>query len=139
MRDPASAAKLFAELREADPLTALRDLSAWLEEAKDISGDHEKVRGDILALIQEAGDVHVFKLLAQFIARQSDQQAARESTLERTQPLPEGTDRRAVRDRPGTCSSKRKKIRRSSFWRRRARQGACMPVARWRSSTLSVI
>ena len=29
MRDPASAAKLFAELRAADPLTALRDLSAW--------------------------------------------------------------------------------------------------------------
>jgi hypothetical protein len=79
MRDPASAAKLFAELREADPLTALRDLSAWLEEAKDISGDQEKVRGDILSLIQEAGDMHVVKLLAQFIARQSDQQAARES------------------------------------------------------------
>jgi hypothetical protein len=79
MRDPASAAKLFAELREADPLTALRDLSAWLEEAKDISGDQEKARGDILALIQEAGDMHVVKLLAQFIARQSDQQAARES------------------------------------------------------------
>lgn len=79
MRDPASAAKLFAELREADPLTALRDLSAWLEEAKDISGDQEKVRGDILALIQEAGDMHVVKRLAQFIARQSDPQAARES------------------------------------------------------------
>jgi hypothetical protein len=79
MRDPASAAKLLAELREADPLTALRDLSAWLEEAKDIPGDDEKVRGDILALIQEAGDMHLFKLLAQFIARQSGQQAARES------------------------------------------------------------
>jgi hypothetical protein len=79
MRDPASAAKLFAELRQADPLTALRDLGAWLEEAKDISGDHEKARSDFLALIQEAGDVHVFKLLAQFIARPSDQQAARES------------------------------------------------------------
>jgi hypothetical protein len=79
MRDPASAAKLFAELREADPLAALRDLGAWLEEAKDIPGDQENVRGEILAQIQEAGDVHVAKLLAQFIARQSGQQAARES------------------------------------------------------------
>jgi hypothetical protein len=79
MRDPASAAKLFAELREADPLTALRDLGGWLEEAKDISGDQEKVRSDILSLIQEAGDMHAVKLLAQFIARQSGQQAARES------------------------------------------------------------
>src|SRR5258706_8446435 len=79
MRDPAAAAKVFAELRQADPLTALRDLGAWLEEAKDIPDDQEKVRNDILALIQEAGDMHVSKLLAQFVARQSDSQAARES------------------------------------------------------------
>jgi hypothetical protein len=79
MLDPASAAKLFAELRDADPLKALRELSAWLEEAKDISADDEKARSDILALIQEAGDAHLFKLLAQSIARQSDHQAARES------------------------------------------------------------
>ncbi len=75
MRDPASAAKLFAELREADPLAALRDLSAWLEEAKDIAGDQEQVRNEILALIQEAGDTHASKLLTQFIARPPGQQA----------------------------------------------------------------
>jgi TfoX/Sxy family transcriptional regulator of competence genes len=75
MRDPALAAKLFAELREAEPLAALRDLSAWLQEAQDIPSDQEQVRNEILALIQEAGDVHVAKLLTQSIARQSGQQA----------------------------------------------------------------
>jgi hypothetical protein len=53
----------------------LRDLSAWLQEAKDIPGDQEKVRSEILALIQEAGDMHVAKLLTQSIARPSGQQA----------------------------------------------------------------
>ena len=33
-RNPAAAAKLLAEMRGADPLTALTDLSAWLEAAK---------------------------------------------------------------------------------------------------------
>ena len=79
MRDPASAAKLFAELREADPLAALRDLSAWLEEAKDIPGGEEQVRSEILALIQEAGEMHVAKLLAPLIARPSGEQAPREA------------------------------------------------------------
>ena len=80
MRDPASAAKLFAELREADPLAALRDLGAWLEEAKDIPAGQEQVRSEILALIQEAGDMHVSRLLMQLVARPpSGQQAPPES------------------------------------------------------------
>jgi hypothetical protein len=79
MRDPASAAKLLAELRRADPLTALRDLGAWLEELKDIPGDEEGVRSEILARVQEASDLHVSRLLAQFVARTSESQAARES------------------------------------------------------------
>jgi hypothetical protein len=79
MGDPASAAKLFAELRDADPQAALRDLSGWLEEAKDISGDRETIRSHILALIQEAGDKHVSKLLAQFVSREPDLRVARGS------------------------------------------------------------
>ena len=77
--DPVSAAKLFTELQGADPSTALQDLSAWLEEAKDIPGEHEKTRSDILALIQQAGEVPVSKLLARFIARSAEPAAAREA------------------------------------------------------------
>ena len=76
--DPASAAKLFAGLRESEAIPALRDLSAWLEEAKDIPADHETVRADILALIQEAGEMHMSRLFSQFVARLSEQ-SARES------------------------------------------------------------
>ncbi len=79
MRNPAEAAKLLAAMRGVDPLTALTELSAWLDAAKEIPGDDEKVRGDILSLIQEASDAHLSKLLAQFLAKPSDPQATRES------------------------------------------------------------
>ena len=79
MRNPAEAAKLLAAMRNADPLAALTDLSAWLDAAKEIPDDQEKLRGDILALIQEASEAHLSKLLAQFLAKPSAQQAAHES------------------------------------------------------------
>jgi hypothetical protein len=79
LRNPAEAAKLLAATRGAEPLTALTDLSAWLDAAKEIPGDDEKLRSDILGLIQEASEPHLSKLLLQFLAKPSSQQAAHES------------------------------------------------------------
>src|SRR5882762_39974 len=79
MRNPAEAAKLLAEMRGFDPLTALDELSAWLDAIKGIPGDDQRVRGEILALIQEASDAHVSALLAQFLVRPKDKRATRES------------------------------------------------------------
>ena len=78
MRNLAEAAKLLAELRGADPLTALNDLGAWIETVRDISGSDEKARGDILALIQDASEPHVSALLAQYFAEPAGGHAARE-------------------------------------------------------------
>ena len=79
MRNPAEAAKLLAGMRGFDPLTALNELSAWLDAVKVIPGGDEKVRGEILSLIQEASGAHVSALLAQFLAPPKDQQTTRES------------------------------------------------------------
>lgn len=69
MRSPASAAKLLADLRAADPLTALNELSGWLETVKPIPGHDERVRSEVLSLIQEAGGMHLCALQAQFLAQ----------------------------------------------------------------------
>jgi hypothetical protein len=79
MRDPAAAAKLLAEMRGADPLSALNDLGAWLDAVKGIPSHDEGIRGDILSLIQEAGGAHVSALLAQILAKPTGKQATRES------------------------------------------------------------
>jgi hypothetical protein len=80
MRNPAAAAKLLAEMRGADPLTALNDLIAWLDEIKAIRGLDERTRSEILSLIQAASDPHLSALLAPFFAKPSDKQTEREST-----------------------------------------------------------
>src|ERR1700694_799544 len=79
MRNPAAAAKLLAEMRGADPLTALNDLSAWLDAVKGIPSHDEGIRGDILSLIQEASGAHLSALLAQILAKPTGKQATRES------------------------------------------------------------
>ncbi len=79
MRNPTEAAKLLAGMRGFDPLTALNELRAWLDAVKGIPGDDEKVRGEILSLIQEASGAHVSALLAQFLAQPKDKRATRES------------------------------------------------------------
>lgn len=79
MRNPAEAAKLLADMRDFDPLTALNELSAWLDAVKGIPGDDERVRGEILSLIQEASGAHVSALLAQFLVPPKDKRATRES------------------------------------------------------------
>ncbi len=81
MRNPAAAAKLLAEMRGADPLTALNDLTAWLDEIKAIRDLDETIRSEILALIQEASDPHLAALLAPFFAKPADEKKeGREST-----------------------------------------------------------
>ncbi|MGH8642729.1 MAG: hypothetical protein ACRET6_13535 [Burkholderiales bacterium] len=78
--DPlAEAAKQAARLRGLDPLAALNELSEWLDAVKGSSGGEEKVRGEILSLIQEASGTHVSALLAQFLAPRKDKQATHES------------------------------------------------------------
>src|SRR6267378_3963843 len=68
--------KGIAEMRGADPLTALTDLSAWLDTAKGIPGHEEGRRGEILSQIQEASGAHLSALLAQIIAKPSLRPAA---------------------------------------------------------------
>src|SRR5712691_2841205 len=77
MRNPAAAAKLLAEMRGADPLMALNDLSAWLDAVKGIPS--EGLRAEILPLIQEASRAHLSALLAQILAKPTAEQATRES------------------------------------------------------------
>jgi hypothetical protein len=70
--------KSIAEMRGADPLTALADLGGLLDTAK---GSHEEgLRGEMLSLIQEASGAHVSALLAQILVKPTSEQAAREST-----------------------------------------------------------
>src|SRR3979409_2235077 len=72
--------KGIAEMRGADPLTALTDLSAWLDTAKGIPGHEEGRRGEILSLMHEAAGAHLSALLAKIIAKPTGEQGTREST-----------------------------------------------------------
>jgi hypothetical protein len=73
--DPATAAKLLAGTRDSDPVTALDDLGTYVDAVKKgIPGGDEQARGEILSLIQEAGEAHVAAVVAQFIAHPTDRQ-----------------------------------------------------------------
>jgi hypothetical protein len=80
MRSAASAAKLLAGMREADPITALNELTGWLEAAKGMPAQDKTVRGEVLSLIQEGSGAHVSALLAQFLARPTAKRGASESS-----------------------------------------------------------
>ncbi|HXZ50889.1 MAG TPA: hypothetical protein VEH51_02735 [Burkholderiales bacterium] len=79
LADPAEAAKLLGALRSADHLVALKELSGWLEQAKELSEDEEKTRCDILAALQDAAEPHVAALVGQIIGHTAASQAARET------------------------------------------------------------
>jgi hypothetical protein len=79
LSNPAEAAKLVAKLRALDPLAALSELGTWLDAVKGSSGGEEKIRGEMLSLIQEASDTHVSALLAEFLAQPKGKQATHES------------------------------------------------------------
>lgn len=80
MRNPAAAAKLLAEMRSADPAAALNELGAWLDAVKGIPDQDEKLRSELLSLIQETSGAHVAALLAQVLAKPADAQAAHASS-----------------------------------------------------------
>jgi hypothetical protein len=69
MRTPASAAKLLARMREADPAAALEELTGWLE--KGLPSHDAKLRSQVLSQIHESGRAHVDALLAQSLGKPS--------------------------------------------------------------------
>jgi hypothetical protein len=69
MRTPASAAKLLAGMRKADPAAALEELTGWLE--KGLPSHDAKARSEVLSKIHESGNAHVSALLAQFLGKPS--------------------------------------------------------------------
>src|ERR1051325_1032519 len=69
MRTPASAAKLLAGMRQADPAAALEELTGWLD--KGLLPHDAKARSEVLAQIHESGGAHVSALLAQFVGKPS--------------------------------------------------------------------
>ncbi|HUI99888.1 MAG TPA: hypothetical protein VLY46_06605 [Usitatibacter sp.] len=72
MRDPAAAAKLLAELRGADAIKALDDLTGWLRELDQTPAADDAAHAGILALIQETGIPHASAALAPFLLRPAD-------------------------------------------------------------------
>jgi hypothetical protein len=80
MRNPASAAKLLAELRGADPLTALSELSGWIDSIKGIPSHDEGVRSEVLSLIHDASEAHLSALLGEVLAKPSGKRATGESS-----------------------------------------------------------
>jgi hypothetical protein len=69
MRTPASAAKLLAGMRQADPAAALEELIGWLE--KGLPSRDAKARSEVLSQIHQSGNAHVCALLAQFLGKLS--------------------------------------------------------------------
>lgn len=67
MRTPASAAKLLAGMRQADPAAALEELAGWLE--KGLPSHDAKLRSQVLSQIHESGSAHVGALLARFLGK----------------------------------------------------------------------
>lgn len=69
MRDSAAAAKVLADLRGADALTALGELSGWLREAP---GTDDAAHAGVLGMIAATGGPHVTTLLAPFLLRPAE-------------------------------------------------------------------
>ena len=78
--EPSPAEGLLPDLREADPVIALNELSAWLDPAaRDAAGAEPKARGEILMQVQDAGAAHVAALLGQYLSSGRENQAARDA------------------------------------------------------------
>jgi hypothetical protein len=78
MRSPSAASALLANLRGADPVTALNDLSGWLESLKHAEDFDDRVRSEVLGLIQEAGAAHVSVLLGNYLGDLAERPVLRE-------------------------------------------------------------
>jgi hypothetical protein len=79
LADPSEAAKLLGALRGADPLTALKELEDWLDQARELPETAEKARYDIVATLQDAAEPPVAALVGQIIGHAAVSQAARET------------------------------------------------------------
>ena len=79
MLNPASAAKLLAEVRTATPATAVNQLSAWLGTIKATGAHDERTRAEILSMIEEAAAPHQSALFAQLLGRPIEDRATREA------------------------------------------------------------
>jgi hypothetical protein len=79
MRSASSASALLAKLRGTDGISALDELSGWLESLRDAEGFDEAVRSQVLGLIQQAGEAHIAALLANHLANQAETALAREA------------------------------------------------------------
>lgn len=80
LRDPATAAMLLGEMRDAEPLIAVNDLRGWLEALAGTPAPEDTSRADILAQAQDAAEPHAAKLLAQVLARPVPGQRGREAS-----------------------------------------------------------
>ena len=80
LSDPATAAKMLGELRDAEPLIALNDLRGWLDTLAKAPAQDEQARAEVLALAQDAGEPHAAKLVAQFLTRSAAGQRGREAS-----------------------------------------------------------
>jgi len=80
MRTPASAAKLLAGMRGADPAAALEELAGWLE--KGLPSHDAKLRSQVLSQIHESGSAHSGALLARFLGKPANAGKADPSSWE---------------------------------------------------------
>ena len=78
MRSPSAASALLANLRGADPVTALNELSGWLESLKHAEDFDQTVRSEVLGLIQETGAAHVSVLLGHYLGDLAEKLVLRE-------------------------------------------------------------
>ena len=78
MRSPSAASALLANLRGADPVTALNELSGWLESLKHAEDFDQTVRSEVLGLIQETGAAHVSVLLGHYLGDLAEKPVLRE-------------------------------------------------------------
>lgn len=80
LSDPATAAVVLGELRDAEPLIALNDIRGWLDTFAEALPQNDQARAETLALVQDAGEPHAVALLAQFLARSAPGQRGREAS-----------------------------------------------------------
>ena len=70
--------RLLPDLRASGPVTALNELSGWLDPGRDTGAADPKSKSEFLALVQEAGAAHVSALFAQYFSSAEKRQAARD-------------------------------------------------------------
>lgn len=68
MATPEAAMQELADLPEDDPAKALDDVCAWLTSLKEAEGFRPEVRAAVLGVVDEAGQPHHERLLAEYLA-----------------------------------------------------------------------